>query len=56
MLRPLGVVALPVLLGACASMAPMKAPDVPAVIAVPAGNKAAFVYKGSGLLNYECRA
>lgn len=44
------------LLGACAGMMPTPAPDVPAAIAVPAGNKVAFVYKGSGLLNYECRA
>ena len=44
------------LLGACAGMMPMTAPDVPAAIAVPAGNKLAFTYKGAGLLNYECRA
>lgn len=44
------------LLGACAGMMPIAAPDVPSAIAVPAGNKVAFVYKGSGLLNYECRA
>jgi hypothetical protein len=33
-----------------------SAPVVPAAIAVPAGNKLAFTLKGSGLLNYECRA
>jgi Protein of unknown function (DUF3455) len=49
-----GALALPVLLAACASM--MKAPEVPAAIAVPAGNKPAFMLVGSGLLNYECRA
>ena len=49
-----GVTAIAVLAG-CAGMGP-TAPDVPAPIAVPAGNKLAFVYKGSGLLNYECRA
>lgn len=55
-LRPLTAVALPVALAACASMAPMNAPDVPAAVAVPAGNKPAFMLVGSGLLNYECRA
>lgn len=44
------------LLTACAGMMPMSAPEVPSALAVPAGNKVAFVYKGSGLLNYECRA
>ena len=43
------------LLAGCAGMMPMAAPEVPAAIAVPAGNKVAFMYKGSGLLNYECR-
>ena len=32
------------------------APAVPAAIAVPVGNTLAFTLKGSGLLNYECRA
>lgn len=49
-------------LGACSGMNGMgpgmmsAAPDVPAAIAVPAGNKVAFTLKGSGMLNYECRA
>ena len=44
------------LLAACAGMMPIASPEVPATLAVPAGNKVAFVYKGEGLLNYECRA
>lgn len=45
------------LLAACAGMGPMMTvPEVPSALAVPAGNKVAFMYKGSGLLNYECRA
>lgn len=48
------------LLAACSGMTGMgpmsAAPEVPAAIAVPAGNKVAFTLKGSGLLNYECRA
>ena len=55
-LRPLAVVVLPFALAACSGMGMMTAPEVPAAIAVPAGNKLAFQYKGSGLLNYECRA
>jgi hypothetical protein len=43
------------LLAGCAGMTPTGAPDVPAAIAVPAGNMVAFMFKGSGLLNYECR-
>ena len=39
-----------------AGCAGMTAPEVPSAIAVPAGNKLAFTLKGSGLLNYECRA
>lgn len=59
MMRPLAVAALPVALAACSGMSPMgmmKSPEVPAAIAVPAGNKVAYTLKGSGLLNYECRA
>lgn len=58
MTRPL-ILALPALLAlsGCGTMgSAMKAPDVPAALAVPAGNKVAFTLKGSGLLNYECRA
>ena len=57
-IRPLAVAALPLALAACGSMGMMgaPAPDVPAVIAVPTGNKPAFTLKGSGLLTYECRA
>ncbi len=57
-LRPLGILAMPALLAACGTMGtmPMKAPDVPAAISVPTGNTLAFSLKGSGLLNYECRA
>ncbi len=52
---------LSVLLGACAGMnnspsTTTAAPSVPAAIAVPGGNRLAFTLKGSGLLNYECRA
>ncbi len=32
------------------------APDVPAAIAAPSGNKVAMTLKGTGLQNYECRA
>ena len=56
-----------VLLAGCSGMGGMtdsggaggtasSAPDVPAAIAVPGGSKVAFTLKGSGLLNYECRA
>ena len=57
-LAPLGLGLSTMLLAACSGMGPMgaSAPDVPAAIAVPAGNKVAFTLKGSGLLNYECRA
>jgi hypothetical protein len=48
--------ALAAVLAACAAT-PSAAPTVvPAAIAVPMGNKLAFTLKGSGLLNYECRA
>lgn len=45
-------------LAACSGMGSpgTAAPGVPAAIAVPAGNTLAFTLKGSGLLNYECRA
>ena len=57
-IRSLAVAALPFALAACGSMGMMgmSAPDVPAAIAVPTGNKPAFTLKGSGLLTYECRA
>ena len=45
---------LAAVLSACATTP--AAPVVPAAIAVPAGNNLAFTLKGSGLLNYECRA
>ncbi len=41
-------------LSACGSA--IKAPEVPAAVAVPAGNKPAMSLNGSGLLTYECRA
>ncbi|MEO8938330.1 MAG: DUF3455 domain-containing protein [Burkholderiaceae bacterium] len=43
-------------LTACSAVTTSSAPTVPAAIAVPAGNALAFTLKGSGLLNYECRA
>ena len=57
----LAVCASSVLLAACSGMSGPQstatvAPPVPAAVAVPAGNKLAFTLKGSGLLNYECRA
>lgn len=48
------VVALSAGLAACGGAAP--APDVPAAIAVPDGNKPSMTLNGSGLLSYECRA
>ncbi|MBC7499885.1 MAG: DUF3455 domain-containing protein [Herminiimonas sp.] len=55
------VLALTALLGACSTMgttasAPMAAPQVPAVVTVPAGNKVAMTAVGMGDLTYECRA
>ena len=47
------------LLAACSGMRPMSSgspANVPAAIAVPSGNTPVFTLKGSGLLNYECRA
>jgi hypothetical protein len=43
-------------LGACTTLEPMPAPEVPAAIAVPAGNKLVSVLKGEGLLSWECKA
>ncbi|CAN5501588.1 DUF3455 domain-containing protein [soil metagenome] len=43
------------LLGACSST-PMKAPDAPAAVTVPAGNKMVMSALGVGDLTYECRA
>lgn len=57
--RALAIAALPMILSACSGMGPMgmmKRPEVPTAIAVPAGNNVAYILKGSGLLNYECRA
>jgi len=48
--------ALPLLAVGCSSMPMMSsAPDVPAAIAVPAGNKVALKTVGVGELTYECR-
>lgn len=41
-------------LTACSS-APMKTPDAPAAITVPAGNKVVMTTVGIGQLTYECR-
>jgi hypothetical protein len=41
-------------LAACSST--MKAPEAPAAVAVPAGNKAVMTTVGIGELTYECRA
>ncbi|MBA2690672.1 MAG: DUF3455 domain-containing protein [Burkholderiales bacterium] len=41
-------------LAACSSM--MKAPDAPAAVSVPAGNKPVMATVGIGELTYECRA
>ena len=55
LLKPVfAAVALPLSFAACA--ATMSVPDVPAAVAVPAGNKPAMTLKGVGLLTYECRA
>jgi hypothetical protein len=54
--------AVPFAFAACSGMGPTTAapgsgaPDVPAAIAAPTGNKLAMTLKGSGLQNYECRA
>ncbi|MES2933855.1 MAG: DUF3455 domain-containing protein [Pseudomonadota bacterium] len=42
------------LLGACST--PMKAPEAPAAVTVPAGNKMVMTALGAGDLSYECRA
>ena len=47
---------LPAALAACGSMAPMVAPETPAAVTVPAGNKLVTVLKGEGLLTWECKA
>ena len=43
-------------LAGCSGMGGPTAAAIPAAIAVPTGNQLAFTLKGSGLLNYECRA
>lgn len=60
-LRSLSIASIPFVLAACSGMnmggmSSSANPQVPAAIAVPSGNKMAFTLKGSGLLNYECRA
>jgi hypothetical protein len=52
----MAVVLTAAVLTACSSMSTASAPTVPAAISVPAGNTLAFALRGSGLLNYECRA
>ncbi len=58
---PLMLLPLVIALSACAGApgaktdSTLKADNVPAVIAVPSGNKLAFSLHGSGLQNYECR-
>ncbi len=55
--RPAIIAALPVVLAACAGMHDSTAaPDVPAAVAVPSGNKPAMTLVGAGLLTYECKA
>jgi hypothetical protein len=53
--RILAATALTAALAACSNMSHMATPDVPAAIAVPAGNKVAMWALGSGDLTYECR-
>ena len=57
LLQPAIVTVVPFVLIACGSMTTSStpAPEVPAAIAVPAGNKLAMTLKGVGLLTYECR-
>lgn len=56
----LGTAVFTALLGACAtpdkSTTAAKAPETPAAISVPAGNKVAMIATGAGDLTYECRA
>jgi hypothetical protein len=59
--RPFAVAVLPFILAACSGMpstgsSGTASTSVPAAIAVPSGNKLAFMLKGSGMQNYECRA
>ena len=56
--KPITLCILPLALSACAGTMQdtMSAPDVPAAVAVPAGNTPAMTLKGVGLLTYECRA
>ncbi|MDY7538537.1 DUF3455 domain-containing protein [Undibacterium sp. RTI2.1] len=55
-LRLLSGAALISSLAACSSMSSMmKAPDAPAAVAVPAGNKLVMMAVGAGDLTYECR-
>jgi hypothetical protein len=55
MMKPVLIAFAPLALAACESMAPVTAPDVPAAVVVPAGNKPVMVLTGAGLLTYECR-
>ncbi len=50
------IAAASLVLGACSMPMMMKAPDVPAAIAVPSGNNVAMMSVGVGDLTYECRA
>jgi len=54
LLKPVIAAAFTLPIAAAAAM--MSAPEVPAAVAVPAGNKPAMTLKGVGLLTYECRA
>lgn len=57
LIRPAIIITLPAILAACAGMTgSTAAPDVPAAVAVPSGNKPAMTLVGAGLLTYECRA
>lgn len=51
-----GAIALSALLGACSTTGMMTAPDAPAAVTVPAGNRVAMKTVGIGDLTYECRA
>lgn len=53
-LAPMAVLALPMILSACASTP--ATPVVPAAIAVPAGHKVSMTTVGVGEITYECRA
>ena len=56
LLKVSAMLVLPAALAACGSMAPMVAPQAPAAVTVPAGNKLVSVLKGVGLLTWECKA